>query len=100
MFGWNVIHNSPWLCVACVRVGVGVCVCVSAVVCVCVCVCACAYINLQKARERGAIIIKEPHVVEDKFGKVKLTVLQTVRMTERWRKDSGTESAIHRRCKL
>ncbi len=33
---------------------------------------------LQKARERGAIIIKEPHVVEDKFGRVKLAVLQTV----------------------
>ncbi|XP_031426004.1 4-hydroxyphenylpyruvate dioxygenase [Clupea harengus] len=32
---------------------------------------------VKKARERGAIIIKEPHVVEDKFGKVKLTVLQT-----------------------
>lgn len=33
---------------------------------------------LQKARERGAIIVKEPHVVEDKFGRVKLAVLQTV----------------------
>uniref|UniRef100_A0A9J7XTB5 4-hydroxyphenylpyruvate dioxygenase n=3 Tax=Cyprinus carpio TaxID=7962 RepID=A0A9J7XTB5_CYPCA len=31
----------------------------------------------EKARERGAIIIKEPHVVEDKFGRVKLAVLQT-----------------------
>uniref|UniRef100_A0A8C2C3P0 4-hydroxyphenylpyruvate dioxygenase n=1 Tax=Cyprinus carpio TaxID=7962 RepID=A0A8C2C3P0_CYPCA len=33
---------------------------------------------VEKARERGAIIIKEPHVVEDKFGRVKLAVLQTV----------------------
>ncbi|XP_072537236.1 4-hydroxyphenylpyruvate dioxygenase-like [Salminus brasiliensis] len=32
---------------------------------------------VQKARERGAIIIKEPRVLEDKFGKVKLAVLQT-----------------------
>uniref|UniRef100_A0A9J8AZM4 4-hydroxyphenylpyruvate dioxygenase n=1 Tax=Cyprinus carpio carpio TaxID=630221 RepID=A0A9J8AZM4_CYPCA len=32
---------------------------------------------VEKARERGAIIIKEPHVVEDKFGRVKLAVLQT-----------------------
>lgn len=35
-------------------------------------------IFLQKARERGAIIVKEPHVVEDKFGRVKLAILQTV----------------------
>uniref|UniRef100_A0A8C1R602 4-hydroxyphenylpyruvate dioxygenase n=1 Tax=Cyprinus carpio TaxID=7962 RepID=A0A8C1R602_CYPCA len=32
---------------------------------------------VEKARERGAIVIKEPHVVEDKFGRVKLAVLQT-----------------------
>uniref|UniRef100_A0A673GPT3 4-hydroxyphenylpyruvate dioxygenase n=1 Tax=Sinocyclocheilus rhinocerous TaxID=307959 RepID=A0A673GPT3_9TELE len=32
---------------------------------------------VEKARERGAVIIKEPHVVEDKFGRVKLAVLQT-----------------------
>ncbi|XP_030621532.1 4-hydroxyphenylpyruvate dioxygenase [Chanos chanos] len=32
---------------------------------------------VQKARERGAVIIKEPYVLEDKFGKVKLAVLQT-----------------------
>uniref|UniRef100_A0A672QCC2 4-hydroxyphenylpyruvate dioxygenase n=1 Tax=Sinocyclocheilus grahami TaxID=75366 RepID=A0A672QCC2_SINGR len=32
---------------------------------------------LHKARERGAVIIKESHVVEDKFGRVKLAVLQT-----------------------
>ncbi|KAG1974026.1 4-hydroxyphenylpyruvate dioxygenase [Pimephales promelas] len=32
---------------------------------------------VEKARERGAIIIKESHVVEDKFGTVKLAVLQT-----------------------
>ncbi|CAM4715526.1 unnamed protein product [Leuciscus chuanchicus] len=32
---------------------------------------------VEKARERGAIIVKEPHVVEDKFGTVKLAVLQT-----------------------
>lgn len=32
----------------------------------------------QKAIERGAIIIKKPHVVEDSFGRVKLAVLQTV----------------------
>uniref|UniRef100_A0A8C2IUU6 4-hydroxyphenylpyruvate dioxygenase n=1 Tax=Cyprinus carpio TaxID=7962 RepID=A0A8C2IUU6_CYPCA len=30
---------------------------------------------VEKARERGAIVIKEPHVVEDKFGRVKLAVL-------------------------
>lgn len=36
----------------------------------------CDYL-VEKARERGAIIIKEPHVVEDKFGRVKLAVLQT-----------------------
>lgn len=33
----------------------------------------------QKARERGAIIIKEPYTLEDKHGKVRLAVLQTVR---------------------
>ncbi|XP_051758562.1 4-hydroxyphenylpyruvate dioxygenase [Ctenopharyngodon idella] len=32
---------------------------------------------VEKARERGAIIVKEPHVVEDKFGRVKLAILQT-----------------------
>ncbi|RXN18361.1 4-hydroxyphenylpyruvate dioxygenase-like protein [Labeo rohita] len=32
---------------------------------------------VEKARDRGAVIIKEPHVVEDKFGRVKLAVLQT-----------------------
>ncbi|KAL2092156.1 hypothetical protein ACEWY4_011954 [Coilia grayii] len=32
---------------------------------------------VKKAIERGAIIVKEPHVTEDKFGKVKLAVLQT-----------------------
>ncbi|KAK7146230.1 hypothetical protein R3I93_013852 [Phoxinus phoxinus] len=32
---------------------------------------------VEKARERGAIIVKESHVVEDKFGTVKLAVLQT-----------------------
>ncbi|XP_073675440.1 4-hydroxyphenylpyruvate dioxygenase [Garra rufa] len=32
---------------------------------------------VEKARERGAIIVKEPQVVEDKFGRVKLAVLQT-----------------------
>lgn len=31
----------------------------------------------QKARERGAIIIKEPHTLEDKHGKVRLAVVQT-----------------------
>lgn len=32
----------------------------------------------QKARERGAKIVREPWVEEDKFGKVKFAVLQTV----------------------
>lgn len=32
---------------------------------------------VEKARERGAIIIKESHAVEDKFGRVKMAVLQT-----------------------
>ncbi|XP_035392346.1 4-hydroxyphenylpyruvate dioxygenase [Electrophorus electricus] len=36
----------------------------------------CDYL-VQKARERGANIIEEPHVVEDKFGSVKLAMLQT-----------------------
>ncbi|XP_053525851.1 4-hydroxyphenylpyruvate dioxygenase isoform X2 [Artibeus jamaicensis] len=36
----------------------------------------CEYI-VQKARERGAKIIREPWVEQDKFGKVKLAVLQT-----------------------
>lgn len=33
----------------------------------------------QKARERGALIVKEPFTLEDKYGKVRLAVLQTVR---------------------
>ncbi|XP_030073590.1 4-hydroxyphenylpyruvate dioxygenase [Microcaecilia unicolor] len=32
---------------------------------------------VQKAREQGAVIIKEPWIEEDKYGKVKLAVLQT-----------------------
>ncbi|KAF5897853.1 4-hydroxyphenylpyruvate dioxygenase-like, partial [Clarias magur] len=32
---------------------------------------------VQKARERGAIILMEPHVLKDEFGSVKLAVLQT-----------------------
>nr|XP_020446082.1 4-hydroxyphenylpyruvate dioxygenase-like [Monopterus albus] len=32
---------------------------------------------VQKARERGAVVIKEPHTLEDKNGKVRLAVLQT-----------------------
>uniref|UniRef100_A0A3B5A4L3 4-hydroxyphenylpyruvate dioxygenase n=1 Tax=Stegastes partitus TaxID=144197 RepID=A0A3B5A4L3_9TELE len=32
---------------------------------------------VEKARERGAIIVKEPHTLEDKYGKVRLAVLQT-----------------------
>ncbi|XP_030074178.1 4-hydroxyphenylpyruvate dioxygenase-like [Microcaecilia unicolor] len=32
---------------------------------------------VQKARERGAVIIKEPWIEEDKYGKVKLAVVQT-----------------------
>nr|XP_033811917.1 4-hydroxyphenylpyruvate dioxygenase isoform X3 [Geotrypetes seraphini] len=32
---------------------------------------------VQKARERGAVIIKEPWIEEDKYGKVKFAVLQT-----------------------
>ncbi|MBN3304254.1 4-hydroxyphenylpyruvate dioxygenase [Amia ocellicauda] len=32
---------------------------------------------VQKARERGATIVKEPYELEDKHGKVKLAVLQT-----------------------
>ncbi|XP_056628759.1 4-hydroxyphenylpyruvate dioxygenase [Triplophysa dalaica] len=36
----------------------------------------CDYL-VEKAMERGAIIIKKPHVVEDSFGRVKLAVLQT-----------------------
>ena len=32
----------------------------------------------QKARERGAKIIREPWVEQDKFGKVKFAMLQTV----------------------
>lgn len=33
---------------------------------------------LQKAKERGAKIVREPWIEQDKFGKVKLAVLQTV----------------------
>ncbi|KAG3279085.1 4-hydroxyphenylpyruvate dioxygenase-like [Ictidomys tridecemlineatus] len=36
----------------------------------------CDYI-VQKARERGAKVVREPWVEEDKFGKVKFAVLQT-----------------------
>uniref|UniRef100_A0A673YUK9 4-hydroxyphenylpyruvate dioxygenase n=1 Tax=Salmo trutta TaxID=8032 RepID=A0A673YUK9_SALTR len=36
----------------------------------------CDYL-VQKARERGAIIVKEPYVLEDNYGRVKLAVLQT-----------------------
>uniref|UniRef100_A0A8D1TV72 4-hydroxyphenylpyruvate dioxygenase n=1 Tax=Sus scrofa TaxID=9823 RepID=A0A8D1TV72_PIG len=36
----------------------------------------CDYI-VQKARERGAIIVREPWIEQDKFGKVKFAVLQT-----------------------
>ncbi|KAK3540396.1 hypothetical protein QTP70_030409 [Hemibagrus guttatus] len=32
---------------------------------------------VQKARERGAVILKEPYVLEDEFGSAKLAVLQT-----------------------
>ncbi|KAI1900750.1 hypothetical protein AGOR_G00053100 [Albula goreensis] len=32
---------------------------------------------VEKARQRGAVIVKEPHVLEDKYGRVKLAVLQT-----------------------
>ncbi|TDH13428.1 hypothetical protein EPR50_G00057440 [Perca flavescens] len=32
---------------------------------------------VQKARERGALIVTEPHTLEDKSGKVRLAVLQT-----------------------
>ncbi|CAJ1068002.1 -hydroxyphenylpyruvate dioxygenase [Xyrichtys novacula] len=32
---------------------------------------------VQKAKERGAVIVKEPFTLEDKFGKVRLAVLQT-----------------------
>ncbi|XP_006640422.3 4-hydroxyphenylpyruvate dioxygenase [Lepisosteus oculatus] len=32
---------------------------------------------VQKARERGAVVLKEPYTEEDKYGKVKLAVLQT-----------------------
>uniref|UniRef100_A0A2I3GA33 4-hydroxyphenylpyruvate dioxygenase n=1 Tax=Nomascus leucogenys TaxID=61853 RepID=A0A2I3GA33_NOMLE len=34
--------------------------------------------SLQKARERGAKIVREPWIEQDKFGKVKFAVLQTV----------------------
>ncbi|KAM9329612.1 4-hydroxyphenylpyruvate dioxygenase [Gastrophryne carolinensis] len=32
---------------------------------------------VQKARERGAVIVKEPWIEEDKYGRVKLAVIQT-----------------------
>ncbi|NXX93238.1 HPPD dioxygenase, partial [Centropus bengalensis] len=32
---------------------------------------------VQKAKERGAVVVKEPWVEEDKFGKVKFAVIQT-----------------------
>ncbi|KAJ8379476.1 hypothetical protein SKAU_G00002540 [Synaphobranchus kaupii] len=32
---------------------------------------------VEKARQRGAVIVKEPYVLEDKYGSVKLAVLQT-----------------------
>lgn len=35
--------------------------------------------SAQKAKERGAVVVKEPWVEEDKFGKVKFAVIQTVR---------------------
>lgn len=34
--------------------------------------------SAQKAKERGAVVVKEPWVEEDKFGKVKFAVIQTV----------------------
>uniref|UniRef100_A0A8C6REQ6 4-hydroxyphenylpyruvate dioxygenase n=1 Tax=Nannospalax galili TaxID=1026970 RepID=A0A8C6REQ6_NANGA len=37
---------------------------------------------VQKARERGAKIVREPWVEQDKFGKVKFAVLQTVKPIE------------------
>uniref|UniRef100_A0A8B9CA78 4-hydroxyphenylpyruvate dioxygenase n=1 Tax=Anser brachyrhynchus TaxID=132585 RepID=A0A8B9CA78_9AVES len=33
---------------------------------------------VKKAKERGAVVVKEPWVEEDKFGKVKFAVIQTV----------------------
>ncbi|KFP44846.1 4-hydroxyphenylpyruvate dioxygenase, partial [Chlamydotis macqueenii] len=33
--------------------------------------------SAQKAKERGAVVVKEPWVEEDKFGKVKFAVIQT-----------------------
>ncbi|KAM9099755.1 4-hydroxyphenylpyruvate dioxygenase [Sarcophilus harrisii] len=36
----------------------------------------CDYI-VQKARERGAVIVKEPWIEQDKFGRVKFAILQT-----------------------
>lgn len=35
----------------------------------------------QKAKERGAVIVKEPCTLQDKYGKVRLAVLQTVRLS-------------------
>lgn len=32
----------------------------------------------QKAKERGAVIVKEPWVEEDKSGRVKFAIIQTV----------------------
>ena len=39
----------------------------------------------QKARERGAVIVKEPYTLEDKYGKVRLAVLQTVRQVTKYK---------------
>uniref|UniRef100_A0A8C9R5L7 4-hydroxyphenylpyruvate dioxygenase n=1 Tax=Scleropages formosus TaxID=113540 RepID=A0A8C9R5L7_SCLFO len=32
---------------------------------------------VQRARERGAVVVKEPHAVEDEHGRVKMAILQT-----------------------
>lgn len=37
-----------------------------------------ANICFQKAKERGAVIVKKPWVEEDQYGKVKMAVVQTV----------------------
>uniref|UniRef100_A0A8D0CL58 4-hydroxyphenylpyruvate dioxygenase n=1 Tax=Scleropages formosus TaxID=113540 RepID=A0A8D0CL58_SCLFO len=37
---------------------------------------------VQRARERGAVVVKEPHAVEDEHGRVKMAILQTV--SGRW----------------
>lgn len=38
--------------------------------------------SLQKAREQGAKIVREPWIEQDKFGKVKLAMLQTVSLLQ------------------